>query len=81
MARFIKKSAILSEEMRPIVEIKGSIVKKLEQSDLIVRSTSKKDPSANLISLTKSRQDMLEVAVPLAERIDEVFFSSLGVEE
>ncbi len=73
--------ALIAKESDMDVMTVSSIVKKLEQSNLIVRSTSKKDPRANTISLTKSGQDMLEVTVPLVERIDEVFFSSLGVEE
>lgn len=73
--------ALIAKESDMDVMTVSSIVKKLEQSKLIVRSTSKRDPRANIISLTKSGQDMLEIAVPLVERIDEVFFSSLSVEE
>lgn len=73
--------ALIAKESDMDVMTVSSIVKKLEQSGLIVRSASKRDPRANMIFLTKSGQDTLEIAVPLVERIDEVFFSSLGVEE
>lgn len=73
--------ALIAKESDMDVMTVSSIVKKLEQSELIVRSTSKKDPRANIISLTKDGQDTLEIAVPIVERIDEIFFSSLGVEE
>lgn len=73
--------ALIAKEADMDVMTVSSIVKKLEQSELIVRSTSKRDPRANSISLTKSGHDTLQKAVPLVENIDEIFFSSLGVEE
>ncbi|EKN64814.1 MarR family transcriptional regulator [Schinkia azotoformans] len=73
--------ALIAREADMDVMTVSSIVKKLEQSELIVRNTSERDPRANIICLTKSGQDKLEIAVPLVERIDDVFFSSLGIEE
>ncbi|KEF38685.1 transcriptional regulator, MarR family [Schinkia azotoformans MEV2011] len=73
--------ALIAKEADMDVMTVSSIVKKLEQSELIVRSTSERDPRANTLCLTKSGQVKLEIAVPLVERIDDIFFSSLGVEE
>ncbi|MEC1722598.1 MarR family winged helix-turn-helix transcriptional regulator [Schinkia azotoformans] len=76
----INQASIAREADMDVMTV-SSIVKKLEQSELIVRNTSERDPRANIICLTKSGQDKLEIAVPLVERIDDVFFSSLGIEE
>lgn len=73
--------ALIAKEADMDVMTVSSIVKKLEQGELIVRSISKRDPRANILCLTKSGEDKLEIAVPLVERIDDIFFSSLDVEK
>lgn len=59
----------------------SSIIKKLEHSGLVVRNISKKDPRANTIYLTTKGQNKLEIAIPLVEKIDNIFFSSLNGDE
>lgn len=73
--------ALISKAADIDVMTVSSIIKKLEQSGLVVRKISKKDPRANTIYLTKKGEKKLECAIPIVEKIDDIFFSSLNDDE
>ncbi|EUJ46245.1 MarR family winged helix-turn-helix transcriptional regulator [Listeria riparia] len=56
----------------------SQVLKLLEKKALIWRTVAKNDPRAKAISLTHAGQAKLEIALPIVENIDTVFFSNVS---
>lgn len=56
----------------------SQILKLLEKKELVSRKMAKNDPRAKAISLTRAGQAKLEIALPIVENIDAVFFAKVS---
>ena len=59
----------------------SQILNLLEKNDLVKRKEHSKDTRAKAVILNKKGEEALQKAVPLVEKIDEIFFEKLDTNE
>ena len=59
----------------------SQILNLLEKNDLVKRKEHSRDTRAKAVILNKKGEEALQKAVPLVEKIDEIFFEKLDTDE
>ena len=59
----------------------SQILNLLEKNDLVKRKEHSRDTRAKAVILNKKGEEALQKAVPLVEKIDEIFFKKLDTDE
>ena len=59
----------------------SQILSLLEKNDFVKRKEHSKDTRAKAVILSKKGEEVLQKAVPLVEKIDEIFFEKLDTDE
>ena len=59
----------------------SQILNLLEKNDFVKRKEHSKDTRAKAVILNKKGEEVLQKAVPLVEKIDEIFFEKLDTDE